>query len=310
MKTIASLIGVFFVVILFGAFFGLCMTLLFIYATDFVVGGEVAGVSANQALSILFFWAGAAAMATSFFTVVYTIRYPQNGFARIMTHTVLSLLVWLIVIPACFVASQRFEEKNILEAKEPVLTANYFRPDNGTLYYYAAVDGLTKTATGASFELNDINSATDGSALLENAPLLNSDIKPFSDVLIYDTLSISKLVDVVLPALRLSKENALEAFSGGIFSWLAFATWGLALYAIIGVRRLFHWRLLNFCTALLGFMGICAVNLCYAFGWDGSIFGFVTLPNWLLNCIIAAALSCMGIILSIFRPDPNMEHEE
>lgn len=310
MKTIASLVGVFFAVIIFGAILGFCVTLLFIYSTNFVVGKGSEVISITQYLSLLFIWAGAATIGTGLFSIAYTIRYPQNGLARIVTHTILSILSWLIIIPLCLVGANKFEEIDIYNKKEITLTPNFFRPDDGNLYYYSSVNDATKTATGVSFKLHDINSTTDGSVLLENAPLFQSDIQPFSDILIYDTLSISRFIDTVLPALYYNNKKAMEAFSEGLISWLAFASWGLALYAVIGLRRLFQWRLLNFCVAVLAYLGICIINLSYTLGWDGNIFNLITLPNWMINCIIAAILSCLGILLSIFRPDPNMEHVE
>ena len=168
----------------------------------------------------------------------------------------------------------------------------------------------TKTANGVSFTLDSLDNASDESRLLENAPLIKSDIVPFSDVLIYNTLSRSKLVKIALPALHLNQQAALTALKGGVISWLTFASWGLALCTLIGVRRLFHWRLLNFIAVQIGFIAICAVNLYYSWGWNGNLFGAVTIPSWMMNCIIAAVLSCTGILLSIFRPDPNMEHVE
>lgn len=310
MKTIASLVGVFFAVIIFGAILGFCVTLLFIYSTNFVVGKGAEATSVAQYLSLLFVWGGAATIGTGLCSIAYTIRYPQNGLARIITHTVLSIVSWLVIIPLCLVGANKFEDMDVYNKKEIALTPKFFRPDDGNLYYYSSVDDTTKTATGVAFKLQDINNTSDDSVLLEGAPLFQSDIQPFSDILIYNTLSISSFIDTVLPALYYNNKSAMEAFSEGLIPWLAFASWGLALYAVIGVRRLFQWRLLNFCVAVLVYLAICIINLSYTLGWDGNIFNLVTLPNWLTNCIIAAILSCLGILLSIFRPDPNMEHVE
>ncbi len=267
-------------------------------------------IQMNQLLSVLLLWAGTATVTTSTFIVVYTIRYPQNGVVRITTYTVLFLLAWLVIIPLCVHFFNHLAKVRIFEPKEPLLTAHYFRPDDGRLYYYSSVNAATRTASGVSFKLDDIASSADDSMLLENAPLIQSDIQPFSDILVYDTLSISRLMNIVLPALYNTRDAAIASVEGGVLPWLAFASWGLALYSLIGLRRLFQWRLLNFCGVLTGFLGVCVLNLSYYWGWDGNLFGVITLPNWLANCIIAAVLSCMGILLAIFRPDPNMEPEE
>ena len=99
MKTILSLVGLFLAVIIFGAFFGFCATLLFIHATDIVVGADGVRLDMNQILFLLFLWIGASAVVSSVFTVVYSIRYPKNGVARVITHTILCLLAWLVIIP-------------------------------------------------------------------------------------------------------------------------------------------------------------------------------------------------------------------
>lgn len=310
MKNIASLVGVFLGVIIFGAILGFSITLLFIHATNLVVGGASGGIQMKQLLSVLLLWAGTATVTTSTFIVIYTIRYPQNGLARIITYTVLFLLAWLLIIPLCVHFFDQLAKVQIFEPKNQLLTAHYFREDNGQLYYYSSVDAATRTANGVAFKLDDIASSVDDSILLENAPLIQSDIQPFSDALVYDTLSTSRLIDTFLPAIYNTRDAAISSVEGGVLTWLTFATWGLALYSLIGLRRLFQWRLLNFCGVLLGFLGVCTLNLSYYWGWDGDLFGLVTLPNWLANCIIAAVLSCLGILLAIFRPDPNMEPEE
>lgn len=310
MKTIASLVGIFFGVIILGAILGFCVVSLLFYSTNLVVGETVQRLSWEQIASLFFVCGGVAAIATPPFLVAHTIRYPHNGFIRTITYSILIVFAWMVIIPACLVASQKFEAIDLLKGKNPVLTADYFRPSNGTLYYYTSVNTQTKTASGVSFTLNDINSSSDPSVLLENTPQFQATIQPFSDVLIYDTLQISKLVDIIFPALILSNQQAQDAVSKGLFPWLLFATWGLATYSIIGLRRLFQWRLLNFCTIILVFIGICILNLYYAWGWNGNIFDLITLPQWLLNCIIAAVCSCLGILLVIFRRDPNTEHVE
>lgn len=310
MKTILSLVGLFLAVIIFGAFFGFCATLLFIHATDIVVGADGVRLDMNQILFLLFLWIGASAVVSSVFTVVYSIRYPKNGVARVITHTILCLLAWLVIIPLSLGFADKAGEIKPMQPKDRPMTANHFRPDDDKLYYYTSVNAATKTANGVSFTLDSLDNASDESRLLENAPLIKSDIVPFSDVLIYNTLSRSKLVKIALPALHLNQQAALTALKGGVISWLTFASWGLALCTLIGVRRLFHWRLLNFIAVQIGFIAICAVNLYYSWGWNGNLFGAVTIPSWMMNCIIAAVLSCTGILLSIFRPDPNMEHVE
>lgn len=310
MKTIASLVGIFFAVIILGAILSFCVASLLFYSTNLVVGETVEHMSWEQMASLFFVCGGVATIATTPFLVAHSIRYPHNGFARIITYTILTALAWLVIIPACLVVSQKFESIDLLKAKHPVLTTNYFRPNDGTLYYYTTVNSQTMTVNGVSFTLNDIDSATDSSKLLENGPQFQASIQPFSDVLVYDTLQISKFMEVAIPAFILSKQQAQDTFSKGFFPWLVFASWGLAAYATIGLRRLFQWRLLNFCTILLVFIGICILNLFYSLGWNGNLFDLITLPQWLLNCIIAAVCSCLGILLAIFRKDPNTEHVE
>lgn len=310
MKTILSLVGLFFAVIVFGALLGFCATFLFIHATGIVVGADSVQLDMTHTLYLLLLWVGAAAIVSSVFTVIHSIRYPKNGMARVITHTILCLLAWLVIIPLSLEFADKTGEMNPMQPKDRLMTANYFRPYDGKLYYYTSVNAATKTANGVSFTLDSLDNASDESQLLENVPLMQNNIAPFSDVLIYNTLSRPKLAKLALPALYLNQQGALTALKGGVLSWLAFASWGLALCALIGLRRLFHWRLLNFIAVQIGFIAICAVNLYYSWGWNGNLFGAVTIPSWMMNCIIAAVLSCVGILLSIFRPDPNMEHVE
>ena len=131
--------------------------------------------------------------------------------------------------------------------------------------------------------------------------------RPFSDLLIKNTLTPPVIVKPLIPVLQIIADKTLEALKGGWKSWIAFSSIGLAFMSILGLRRLFRWRLLNSTVALLAFAGILLVNIIYFSGWDGIITTGVTIPMWLMNCIIACLFSFLGIILAITRPDPNLE---
>lgn len=309
MKTFFSLLGVFIGVCLCGAFIGFCTSYLYTHATLLIAGQPVSAVSDGTPLFCFLVSLAASAVFSYIFLVNYTIRYPKNIFAHVFSFIFITLIAWLIVIPFCVKHADKTASR-IIEKETSIPSKKYFRPDTDGIFFYSAIYPETNTADGVYIDLNGFTNSKSGVLRIEQAPINKNVAKPFSDLLIKNTLTPPAIVEPLIPLLQIIANNTLTAIKGGWKSWLAFSSIGLAFMSILGLRRLFRWRFLNSVVALIGFLLILGINIVYFAGWDGLITTGVLIPSWLMNCIISCFFFLIGILLAIFRPDPNTENNE
>ena len=306
MKTFFSLLGVFISVCLCGALIGFCTSFLYTHATLLIAGQPVSVISDGTPLFCFLVSLAVSAVFSYIFLVNYTIRHPRNVFGHIFGFIFITIIAWLIVIPFCVKTADETTSK-IVQKETSLPSKKYFRPDTDGIFFYSAVHPEDNTADGLYIDLSGFSNSKSGVLRVEEAPINMQVARPFSDLLIKNTLTPPVIVKPLIPVLQIIADKTLEALKGGWKSWIAFSSIGLAFMSILGLRRLFRWRLLNSTVALLAFAGILLVNIIYFSGWDGIITTGVTIPMWLMNCIIACLFSFLGIILAITRPDPNLE---
>lgn len=308
MKTFVSLLGVFFVVCVGGAILGMCLCLLYTHATLLVAGQPVSAVPNGLPLVFLLCSCAVAAVLSCVFLVNYTIRHPKNVFVHVLSFVVLAILSWGVVIPCCLYASD-YLMKDVSVENDSLPSRRYFRPDSDGIFFYSAVFPETSTGDGLYIDLSGFTGTKSGVLRIEQAPVNKLAAAPFSDLLIRDTLQLPEPVLSLLSVCRVAGANAVQAVRDGWRGWVSFATVGIAFMSLLGLRRLFRWRLLNCLSVLIGFFCVFAINSIYFLGWNGQIFAGLTIPLWLMNCIVSGIFICLGILLAIFRPDPNMEHD-
>lgn len=308
MKAFVSLLGVFVAVCVGGAVLGLCACLLHTNATLLVAGQPALPMQNGLPLVYLLASCAVSAAISCLFLVNHTIRHPKNALVHALSLVFTTLLAWGAVIPCCLHSAGILAERTGGRA-EPLPSRRYFRPDSDGIFFYSTVFPETSTGDGLYIDLSGFTGTRSGVLRMEQAPINRTAAEPFSDLLVRDTLGTPEIIRPLFPLLGQAGTYAANALKGGWKSWLMFASIGAALMSLLGLRRLFRWRLLN-CTAVLtGFCGILAVNAAYFSGWSGQVSAGISIPMWLMNCIICAVLACLGIILAVLRADPNMEHD-
>ena len=308
MKTFVSLLGVFFVVCIMGTIFGFCTCLLYAHTTLLVAGQPVSSVPDGAPLFYLLASCAVAAAVSCVFLVNYTIRYPKNALVHALSFVFIGLVAWLAVIPCCVNYAGKAAAK-IEEQERPLPSRRYFRPDGDGIFFYSAIFPETDSGNGLYIDLNGFTSSKSGVLRIEQAPINRNASAPFCDLLIRNTMKSPKIAKPFLSVFRQFALNAATALKNGWKSWLMFATFGLACMSLLGLRRIFRWRLLNCMGVFVGFCSIVALNALYLSGWNGTITSGIIIPSWLMNCIISCVSTCVGIVLAIFRTDPNREHD-
>ncbi|MBE6344938.1 MAG: hypothetical protein E7063_04555 [Spirochaetaceae bacterium] len=309
MRTFVSSLLVFFVICIVGSLLGLAVYMLYTHTTMVVAGERLTASSESSPLSWLLYSCAISASVSVVFLINYTIRHPSKLLYHILSIVVTSLLSWLVIIPSCLYGAGHFYSKDSSEIHN-LPSARYFRLDSGGVYFYSSIYPDTVSSDGIYIDLNNDFSSKDGIVKISNAPINLEAATPFSDLLIKDTMDIPMGLEKILSFYRLIGKFAFETIEQGFFKWLVFASIGLAFSSLLGLRRLFRWRLLNSISVLVGFFVILTVNALYFSGWNGNIFGNFNISFWLMNCIIALLLSCIGILFALFRKDPNLEADK
>lgn len=309
MRSVVSSLVVFLAICIVGSLLGLAIFMLYTHTTMVVAGERFTESSDVSILSWLLYSCAISASASVLFLINYTIRHPSKPIYHILSILITSSLAWLVIIPSCLYGAEQFLAKDS-QNNPKMPSARYFRLDSGGVYFYSAVYPDTVTSEGIYIDLNNDFGSKDGIVKISNAPINLEVAEPFSDLLIKETMQIPMAMEKLLSFYHLIGKIALRAMDHGFLKWLMFASMGLAFGSLLGLRRLFRWRMLNCIAILVGFSGILTVDALYFSGWNGSFFGNFEIPFWLMNCIIAMLLSCVGILFTLFRKDPNLETEQ
>ena len=305
MKTFLSTFGIFLLVILLGTILGLCCFLLQVYSSMLIVGQSVNFIPEKLPMICLFYSIIVSCVCSCVLFVLYTIRHPEKTIPRTFAYVTVLLLSWLIIMPSCLHGFKSVSENFVFE-KSSMPSSKYFRPDGEGIFFYSSVNDDKATANGIYIDIAGFAKSKTGVVKLDNISVDKSSSFPYSDLLIKNSLKIPEFIIPAANAGEILFKKAMSYFNDGIFSWLEFATMGLAFLSLIGLKKTFHWRLMNCIFVFLGFVGILAINTFYFTGWTGSFWGF-EIPFWVMNCIISVIFGCIGIVFSVIRKDPNME---
>lgn len=306
MKMFLSLTGVFFAVCIGCALAGTCLCSLFIHSALLVAGQPPASVPGGLVLAALCSSCAFAAFAAQFFMVTYTIRHPGSRFSSAAACFVWGAVAWLGIIPFCVYESDRqWTPLEIWQSEIP--SRKYFRPDRDGVFFYSAVYPETETGDGIFIDLEGFTGSESRVLRIENVALDVTAARPFSDLLILKSLRNPPFLKKSFSAFDLLRLQAVKYVSAGFLSWLQFASVGLALFSLVGLRRVFKWRLLNTAAVTVGLFAVCAVNAAYHSGRYFYLSEASGLPLWLLNGVLFAICAVIGIVLAVFRVDPNRE---
>ncbi len=99
----------------------------------------------------------------------------------------------------------------------------------------------------------------------------------------------------------------------GYANWLAFASFGLALMSVAGLRRISRWRIVNltfvlFFTSLIVVMNVLSFVPSFLTGFETfmngllrKVFNYANPILFIMNTFIALALFLTGLLIDIFN---------
>ncbi|MBP5443225.1 MAG: hypothetical protein J6Y60_08285 [Treponema sp.] len=287
---------------------------LYSLCTHMVAGAQVQIFNLKYFLDGVFIFSPAILILSGVLTCAYLIRHPPTSAFPTIVYMIIYAVFWVILMPLNFRLADRFNLTQEEATASPVqLSDGFFRESaQGHIYYYTSVsdknvvDGVCIAPSDSQmvYTFSDIQlpSATD-----------------FSDPLIKQTVQMPEVLQVLSKWFNSFMVIARTSCTRGTFEWLCFASIGLALLSVVGLRQISKWRIIDLVLVVGVTAGILALNI---LGYTNSFMDPIkakvdgmlpTIKNpllVLLNILICIICLCIGIIVSAKRSRQQaMENE-
>ncbi len=313
MKTAVSFIFSFIMMCLVGTVFT---------ALIFMAGKNLMYLVAGQPLSFFsldFFLQGLFVMfplicvIAQLLLILYIIRHPAGQILPFIMFTIISFCSWVILIPCDMQLADSYIKKSAVEEKPaPPMTPGYFREEVGGVYYYTRLleNG---NADGVLLDVNDrYGSRKGGVYKFYDQKTANASAVPYADVLVKKAVEPSGMISYPMKVYNTLIDTAMKSWKSGFSTWLAFASLGLAFYALYGLQFASSWRLLNSFLILLFGNGISYLNyLIYIEKFFPEFVlavtekvSFISGPNpfiVLVNLVLFIIFAVYGVVMRIYR---------
>ncbi len=278
---------------------------LYSLCTHMVAGAQVQIFNLKYFLDGVFMFSPAILILSGVLTCAYLIRHPPTSAFPTIMYMIIYAVFWIILMPLNF----KFADSFKIGQPEPVesqvkLSDGFFRETSKeNVFYYTnvseknVVDGVCispdDSQTVYSFTDLQLPAATD-----------------FSDPLIKKTVQMPDILQTLSKYFNTFITIARTSCTQGTFAWLCFASIGLALLSVVGLRQLSKWRIINLILVVSVTVGILALNI---IGYTKSFMdplkakvdGIVPQLNnpliVLLNVLICIICLCIGIIVAAKR---------
>jgi len=302
-----------------GTAVGACLYMMYSMCTMLVAGESLAAFSSVLFLKGVFASFPVVMLISSMLLILYFIRHPAKPVIPLFVYTIIIAAVWLFLIPFSELVSAKYNKAVEQPVVARTLSPGFFRHSNGCIVYYSKISKDNK-GQGVCIDASDRNSES-SLYTFSNVPL-PSDKGKFSDSLIAETVAMPKLLESILKGYTILRAEAQKALPLGKSWWLCFASLGLALLSVIGLRRVTNWRLLNTFLVIFSTAGIVFFNaLCYGTNSPfGKIPGIVN--DWfkqttflhnpfvvVCNILLAFFFIILGLCIDIFKKNTELDEE-
>ena len=312
-KTSLKLLLSYIVIVIAGTLFGACLYMIYSLCTMLVAGESLSGFSTDFFIRGLFVSFPISVILSCMFLVLYLIRHPASPTFPLVTYIVLAFISWLSFIPLCNIIAEKYESKTVVVKTNRVVSANVFRHDGKDVVLYTHINA-DRTAEGVRIK----NGEEIDHFFTE--PVMQSKSQ-FSDNLIEESIAMPRLFKYVIQGDDILGRVAKASQKAGYSYWICFASLGLALLSVIGLRRITSWRLLNTFMVIFATIGILVLNALY---YGTGIFGHVPIivDGWfrkttflqnpfmvICNSVIAIVFLAWGLCLDLFKKNPDLDEE-
>lgn len=243
-----------------------------------------------------------------FFLILLEIRREEASGFTLGLYIFMGFAVWCAFIPFDLHHSISYIQETASEIRDSeFLTDGLFRKNpDGTVEFYSRVspagfaDGILIDINGAHGEKGAVIPFTGKNVIVETEDV-------FADSIIREGANISPVVAVPLGIYAELMINGTNCWMKGVWSWMAFASFGFALLSLYGLKKISSWKLLN--AFLIVLCGGCVAMLNYLY-WCGEVFNgiavewarfFSALPVsdpfiLCLNLVLVIVFSAAGVI--------------
>lgn len=306
---------------LFIVFLILCTALTFFCAFAYVLVDGCTHMAAGTSISFFSvdvflhgiitcfpFVAGFSCMGVIF----YMIRHPSSSIISLVLYSLIGICVWAVLIPQ----SMKIESMGLFKSSnaktEVRLTEGYFRPSDYGVYYYSKISAQN-IAQGLYIDTSGTGGVKGDVTRFTNLQLAPSGDEFFSDPLFAKSAKITVVLEHIIAFAKTARYEAFKGLKKGYFNYLSFASLGLALLSIIGIKSMSSWKLLNLSFVIILYVGICRLNLLiYTSPVFENVIAYFTSKNIVLltdkstiqlftNCLIAGVFITIGIIQFIIH---------
>ncbi|MCR5762510.1 MAG: hypothetical protein K6G00_03920 [Treponema sp.] len=230
-------------------FLCVCSSVLYMIYTlcQNLVAGQNLSFDFNLFMEGFFLFTPVVFIFGAMFMTFFFIRHPYHYVMPIICYCVLYVISWLFIIPSVSKINTSSYETYIEAKTKDMPSSGYFRRNEDKILYYSSVSESDNSVTGLCID----------SSLVKNNVYTFSSLKmshkktAFTDSLIQNSIDMPPVIAITAQKLlELSlvlRKCASQAFGGrrSFSYWLCFATMGLALLGVIGLRNVSRWRLVN-----------------------------------------------------------------
>ena len=256
-----------------------------------VAGAQVQIFNLKFFLDGVFIFSPAILILSGVLTCAYLIRHPPTSAFPTIIYMIIYAVFWIILMPLNFKLADKFSLSQSQETGSSVvkLSDGFFREtDEGYIYYYTNVSdkNVVEGACIAPKDNQSVYSFTD---------IQLPAARDFSDPLIKKTVQMPEVLQVLSRWFNSFMVIARTSYTEGTLAWLCFASVGLALLSVVGLRQLSKWRLMNILGYTNSFMDPLKAKV------DGIVPNVKNPLLVILNIIICIICLCIGIIVSAKR---------
>ncbi|MBP3710417.1 MAG: hypothetical protein J6I73_08470 [Treponema sp.] len=219
-----------------------------------VAGRPLSLFSGNALASGIYVVVPVVLIFSSLFLSFYRVRHSGGGWPPVLAYIVLCAATWCALYP--FFISFKSKTPQAANAPHVALTAGYFRPHAGGVYY------LSHDFTRAQMNAVVFSAAVD---TISMSTVYREDVAkeahPFYDILIKETVPlfpawIGEGISAII-------SRAEYAWKNGWISWLCFLSFAFALCAAYALTFCSDWRLVGIVYLLIMEAGVLSCNMLY-----------------------------------------------
>lgn len=308
LKTSFRMLLAFFLICSVGTVLSACLYMIYSSCTLLIAGDAFDVFSKSLFLEGIVKALPVCIAISSILLALYLIRHPSEVVCPLITYLILGLASWFVLLPLTNTLSLKLEGVTGFEKEERPLSENYFRKSNDQISYISTynADG---NADGTVIELSPVER---GVYSFTEVPLAERSSE-FSDSLIEESVTVPFVCRFIINSISVMFSTGRNYLSKGYLNWIFFATCGLAILSLLGLKRMSSWRLINVFTIVSLAVIIFSFNAAYygqpefqkyTFKIDQWFLKFPIIPNpcaVLFNLIVTLVFSVFGIINAIIK---------